>query len=389
MIQCSNFSRSIFFILAFCLNNIAAFSQYFGPVDPQNMQGVINEIYTEYGADISISQSDMFDFLTSIQTNYDPTLDFTTPTILSNTNTSITFHLDGMADAAKIAGVLNTNDNSQSVYNFTDDTYTFSNLNDTDLYLFAFATGNDNGQSTLQLCIVKLGFIIITDDKILLYAPCDKMILVGNDATFVTMQIGYPADLQLFKIEITPCVNSPVVSDIAYMWFENVNSTLRGILANKTLYPENMDNDITGVNKLISTRLLTGSFSLTSLQQVPGQSTTSIKITKLGITPGCVNIRVTQCKPKNPPQIKAITFNTIYPNPASDFVLLQMPDESLLNGKVTIYNSLGKSVKTIDNLPNDVSECEIDIHDLPNDMYVISVFTASGMHTFKMIKSSK
>ena len=387
MIQRSNFSRSIFLILAFCLNNITAFSQYFGPVDPQNMQGIINEIYTEYGADISISQSDMINFLTSMQTNYDPTLDFTTPSILSNTNTSITFHLDGMADAAQIGGVLNTNDNSQSVYNFTDDTYTFSNLNATDLYLFAFATVNGNGQSALQICIVKLGFIIITDDKILLYAPCDRLILVGNDQTSVTMQIGYPTDLQLFKIEITPCVGSPVVSDIAYMWFENVNGTLRGILANKNLYPDNTDNDIAGGNKLISTRLLTGSFSLTNLLQIPGQPT-SIKVTKLGITPGCVNIRVTQCKSKNPPLVKTISSNTIYPNPASDFVQIQMPDESLRNGKIVVYDNLGVAVKTVDNIPDDVSEWKLDISDLPDGIYVISVFLETGSYTYKMIKAA-
>jgi hypothetical protein len=386
MIQCSNFSRSIFFILAFCLNTSTAFSQYFGPVDPQNMQGVINEIYNEYGADISIPQSDMLDFLTSMQTNYDPTLDFTTPTILSNTNTSITFHLDGMPDAAKIAGVLNTNDNSQSVNNFTNDTYTFSNLTDTDLYLFAFATVDANGQSALQLCIGKVGFLIITDDKILLYTPCDQLNLVGSNSTSVQLSIGNN-QLKLFKIVITPCANSIVAGDIAYMWFENNNGVLRGILANKTLYLDNDDNYLTGGNILASNRASTDLFSITTLGQFPGQAYT-ISIDRFSNSKDCINIEVFRCIANKPKGINRVTSNTIYPNPASDFVLLQMPDESLQNGKIVIYDKLGVAVKTVDNIPDDVSEWKLDIHDLPDGIYVISVFLETGIYTYKMIKAA-
>ena len=222
----------------------------------------------------------------------------------------------------------------------------------------------------------------------MLYAPCNQMNLVGSNSKSVQISIGYPNDLKLFKIIITQCTNSIVLSDIAYMWFQNANGALRGLLANKTDYLDNNDNDLLGVNILSSSISSTALFSITSPGQSPGQTGTYIDIDKLGNAKDCLDIAVFQCNPDRPIANNSILFNTIYPNPASDFVQIQMPDESLRNGKIVVYDNLGVAVKTVDNIPDDVSEWKLDISDLPDGIYVISVFLETGSYTYKMIKAA-
>ena len=69
-------------------------------------------------------------------------------------------------------------------------------------------------------------------------------------------------------------------------------------------------------------------------------------------------------------------FN-VYPNPASDYVTIDLQNENILQ-KTTIYNSLGQIVKTSTGVT-------IDTSDLSKGIYILEVITNEGKASKKLI----
>lgn len=71
----------------------------------------------------------------------------------------------------------------------------------------------------------------------------------------------------------------------------------------------------------------------------------------------------------------------VYPNPTSNFVEIKYSDDSDL-GLINIYNTSGKRVKSID---SDKTYETIDVSDLPNGVYSISIQSADKVVTQRLI----
>ena len=69
----------------------------------------------------------------------------------------------------------------------------------------------------------------------------------------------------------------------------------------------------------------------------------------------------------------------IYPNPANDFINIEINDNHNGNFNISIYNSLGIKVMETSN------ENTINIEDLPSGMYFINVTTENLNKTKKII----
>jgi hypothetical protein len=63
---------------------------------------------------------------------------------------------------------------------------------------------------------------------------------------------------------------------------------------------------------------------------------------------------------------------SIYPNPASDFIFINVPDFELIHSQISVLNSLGEEVLTVEN-SNDVN-----VSDLDNGIYLMLLRTRSG-----------
>jgi len=72
-------------------------------------------------------------------------------------------------------------------------------------------------------------------------------------------------------------------------------------------------------------------------------------------------------------------FN-VYPNPASDHIVLDIPGEHVLSA--TIYDAMGKTVMHTTN----VNENKLDIHHLPSGIYFLKAETAYYSYQSKIIK---
>jgi hypothetical protein len=75
----------------------------------------------------------------------------------------------------------------------------------------------------------------------------------------------------------------------------------------------------------------------------------------------------------------SMTFN-VYPNPANDFINIEINNNYDSNFKISIYNSLGIKVIETSN------ENTINIEDLPSGMYFINVMTEKFSRTEKFMK---
>ena len=75
----------------------------------------------------------------------------------------------------------------------------------------------------------------------------------------------------------------------------------------------------------------------------------------------------------------SMTFN-VYPNPANDFINIEINNNYDSNFKISIYNSLGIKVIETSN------ENTINIEDLPSGMYFINVMTEKFSRTEKVMK---
>jgi hypothetical protein len=70
---------------------------------------------------------------------------------------------------------------------------------------------------------------------------------------------------------------------------------------------------------------------------------------------------------------------TIYPNPAKDFLVIR----SEFPGSIEIFNSVGKSLQKN---ANDEFSSRIDLSELPNGIYIISVTNKKGTSWQKFVK---
>lgn len=75
----------------------------------------------------------------------------------------------------------------------------------------------------------------------------------------------------------------------------------------------------------------------------------------------------------------SMTFN-VYPNPANDFINIEINNNYDSNFNISIYNSLGIKVIETSN------ENTINIEDLPSGMYFINVMTENFSQTKKVMK---
>ncbi len=74
----------------------------------------------------------------------------------------------------------------------------------------------------------------------------------------------------------------------------------------------------------------------------------------------------------------------IYPNPAIDNFFVESPANTKV-GKVEVFNTLGRRLKTFSQPPNDREG--YDIEDLPEGIYLISIYDAAGkkLSTFRLL----
>jgi polyhydroxybutyrate depolymerase len=74
---------------------------------------------------------------------------------------------------------------------------------------------------------------------------------------------------------------------------------------------------------------------------------------------------------------------SIYPNPAENYLQLNIQNTLEANTTYVIYNSVGQAVKTFQSLPTDY---KIDISDIPAGWYQIAIATANNNYTASFIK---
>lgn len=74
----------------------------------------------------------------------------------------------------------------------------------------------------------------------------------------------------------------------------------------------------------------------------------------------------------------------IYPNPAIDNFFVESPASTKV-GRVEVFNTLGRKLKTFSQPPNDREG--YDIEDLPEGIYLISIYDAAGkkLSTFRLL----
>jgi hypothetical protein len=81
---------------------------------------------------------------------------------------------------------------------------------------------------------------------------------------------------------------------------------------------------------------------------------------------------------------EGITAFTMYPNPASDYIQLSLP-EKLNNKVITIYNLYGKMMMQY-KLDATTEESLIDINQLPKGIYILNLNSDEKNWTKKLIK---
>lgn len=85
----------------------------------------------------------------------------------------------------------------------------------------------------------------------------------------------------------------------------------------------------------------------------------------------------------NEPKTNTIT---IYPNPASDRIYIKSNDISKVS-RVELLNTIGRTVRVIDNPVNTVNEITLKVSDLPSGIYFVRVISEGNIQTMRVLIS--
>ena len=88
--------------------------------------------------------------------------------------------------------------------------------------------------------------------------------------------------------------------------------------------------------------------------------------------------------PMSSPEYEMIQGIKLYPNPASDIVVLQIPDGNLYPESITIYNSIGQQIKQ--KQVSNLQDLSIPVADLQSGVYFIRVSIQNEHRTLQFTK---
>ncbi len=375
-------------LTAFLFVALTLRSQNFPPVTPQNMNAVVAEIYAQFGSQIQVQPDQMTAFLRHLQPNYTPSIGTPQPTAISSTPTSLTFAWSGPDNQTTAVGVLNTLDNQQSTDLTSQPTYTFNELNNHDLYLFAFVNTQANKQGSIQVIVAPVGFIIIVDEKIMFTNECSTMSQVGTGNNQVTVPLS-PNDGAFFQVSTKTCSNATGGSDLFYLWLENQNGTISGILvpnlaANSDNYIMPNSNNIASQNTGASTLSFRAIYNSSIFQY------DQFRVSNAVAGSLCTRITVKRCLgsgEQHPTTERTATDDLlragVFPNPVRDVAHLILPGKNLQNARIVLVNCLGSLVKTVPVIQEDTT---VEMTGLAPGLYYINVVLAAETIPFKVLK---